>query len=144
MGRRFIDTNVLLRLLTRDDERKASAAFALLRRVEQGAERIASSPLVIFEVIYTLQRSYRVPREQVRDLVRPIISLRGLELPGKPIFTRALDLYVEQHIPFADAYNAAYMESHGLGEIYSWDTDFDHLPGITRVEPPVQDGPDVS
>jgi predicted nucleic acid-binding protein len=135
LARRLIDTNVLLRLLTRDDEHKAAAALALLRRVELGQERIVTSPLVIFEVIYTLQRSYRVPREQVRTLVLPIIALRGLELAGKPIFTRALDLYVEAQIPFADAYNAAYMETHGIDEIYSWDTDFDDLPGIARVEP---------
>jgi predicted nucleic acid-binding protein len=135
LARRLIDTNVLLRLLTRDDERKAAEALALLQRVELGEERVAASPLVVFEVIYTLQRSYHVPREQIQNLVRPIISLRSLELAGKPIFLRALDLYVQAQLPFADAYNAAFMESQAIDEIYSWDTDFDDLPGITRVEP---------
>ena len=137
MARRLIDTSVFLRLLTQDDEPKAAAALGLLRRVELGEERAVTSPLVAFEVIYTLQRSYHVSREQVRNLVRPIISLRGLEVAGKPIFLRALDLYVEAQIPFADAYNAAFMESHDIDEIYSWDPDFDDLRGITRVEPTV-------
>ncbi len=107
----------------------------LLQRIERGEERAVTSPLVIFEVIYTLQRSYQVPRERVRQLVVPIIALRGLEIPGKSVFVRALDLYVQARISFADAYNAAYMESRGIDEIYSWDTDFDRLAGIVRVDP---------
>jgi predicted nucleic acid-binding protein len=43
---------------------------------------------------------------------------------------------VEQpFLSYADAFNAAYMQSRGITEIYSWDTDFDRLPGITRIEP---------
>ena len=33
------------------------------------------------------------------------------------------------------AYNAAYMERQGIVEVYSYDTDFDHVQGIARVEP---------
>jgi predicted nucleic acid-binding protein len=58
MPERFLDTNVLVHYLTRDDEQKAEAAFALLRRVEQGDEKVVTSPLVIFEVVFTLQKSY--------------------------------------------------------------------------------------
>jgi len=36
---------------------------------------------------------------------------------------------------FADAYNARYMEKKGIGEIYSYDRDFDRLERITRIEP---------
>ena len=135
MAPRFLDTNVLLRYFTRDDEAKARQALALLLRIERGDERVNTSPLVIFETIFTLQRFYRVPRERIRDLVWPVIALRGVQLPDKAVYERAFLLYVDRNIAFADAFNAAYMQARGLNEIYSWDTDFDAIPGLTRVEP---------
>lgn len=135
MTARFLDTNVLLRYLTRDDEGKAARALALLSRVERGEEKVVTSPLVIFETVFTLQKRYRVPREQIRAALGDIISLRGLGLPSKRIYLRALELFVRENIPFVDAYNVVYMQSQGLSEIYSWDTDFDGIEGIGRVEP---------
>lgn len=38
-------------------------------------------------------------------------------------------------IDFIDAYNAAVMQARGLQTIYSYDTDFDRLSGIRRLEP---------
>jgi predicted nucleic acid-binding protein len=135
MAERFLDTNVLLRYLTRDDEDKARLALALLTRVERGEEKVVTSPLVIFETVFTLQKRYGFPKEQIRDAVSDLLSLRGLELPNKSLYARALELFATENIPFTDAHTAAYMQSHGLTEIYSWDTDFDHIPGIQRVEP---------
>ena len=135
MSPRFLDTNVLLRYFTRDDEEKAQQALALLIRVERGEEKVVTSPLVIFETVFTLQSYYRVPRQRIKELVGDVISLRGLGLPNKTLYYRALDLYSSKNISFADAYNVAYMESRAVSEVYSWDMDFDNLEGIVRVEP---------
>lgn len=132
---RFLDTSVILRYLTRDDERKADLALGLLLRVERGEERLITSPMVMFEVVYTLAGYYHTPRDRVRDLLLPIINLRGLGLPGKQLMRQALDLYCESRISLADAYSACLMLSRGEAEIYSYDTDFDRIEGITRLEP---------
>src|SRR6266568_9467238 len=131
----FLDTNILLRYFTRDDERKAQQALNLLMRVERGEEKVITSSLVIFETVFTLQSFYKVPRQRIRELVLSIISLRGLQLPGKNVYYQAFDLYVTKNISFADAYNAAYMLSERVSSIYSWDTDFDRIEGIVRMEP---------
>ena len=135
MALRFLDTNVLLRYLTRDDEEKADQALRLLLRIERGDERVVTSSLVIFEAIFTLQRSYRVPRDQIRDLIIPIIEMQALLLPDKLLYSRAFDFYIHANISFADAYNAAYMKANGLSEVYSWDGHFDRVEGINRVLP---------
>jgi predicted nucleic acid-binding protein len=134
---RFLDTNILLRYMTRDDEAKAQKALALLQRVESGEERVETSLIVIFEVVFTLERFYKVPREQIHALVTPIIALRGLRLASKSLIEQSLDLYarVSRQVSFADIYNAQFAQSHGIEEIYSWDHDFDEIDGITRVEP---------
>lgn len=135
MALRFLDTNVLLRYLTRDDKEKADQALSLLLRIERGDERVATSALVMFEAIFTLHRSYRVPREQIRDLIVPIIELQALSLPDKELYPQAFDLYINENISFADAYNAAYMKANGFSEAYSWDSHFDRIEGIKRVLP---------
>ncbi len=131
----FLDTHVLLRYLTRDDEGKAQRTFSLLIRIERGEEKVMTSSLVIFETIYTLQSFYRVPQLRIKELLLPIISLRNLHLPGKNVYYRALDLFVTKNISFADAYNAAYMIDEEITYVYSWDKDFDKIEGITRLEP---------
>jgi predicted nucleic acid-binding protein len=135
MPRRFLDTNVLIRYLTRDDDRKATAALALLQRIEHDEEKVVTSPLVVFETVFTLQKRYEVPRSQIRDALSDIISLRGVELPSKSLYLQALDLYAKKNISFADAFNAVYLRSRHVSEIYSWDTDFDKIEGLSRVEP---------
>lgn len=132
---RLLDTNILLRYFTKDDPEKAQAALALLIRVERGEERVETSPLVMFEAVFTLQHRYRLSREEIRDALSDLLSLRGLRLSGKPLFVEALNLYAASGLPFTDAYNAVYMRRRRLTEIYSWDADFDRIPGIRRVEP---------
>jgi predicted nucleic acid-binding protein len=136
---RFLDTNILLRFLARpvtpDDQIRAERARDLLLRVERGEEQVVTSPLVIFETIFTLHRSYRVSREVIRDRVTEILSLRGMQLARKRLYVEALEFFAATNVSFADAYNAIAMQSQGLSEIYSWDSDFDRLPGIVRVEP---------
>ncbi len=132
---RFLDTNILLRYFTASDPAKAEASRALLERVERGEEKVVISPLVIFETVFTLQRTYKVPRQRIREMVGDLLSLPSVQLAQKGLCLQALDLYVVHNISFADAYNAAYMLSRGLAEVYSWDTDFDRLTGIKRIEP---------
>lgn len=132
---RFLDTNILLRYLTQDDDEKAEKALQLLLKVEQGEERVITSSLVIFETIFTLQSFYKVPRQHIKDLMLPLISLRGLQLADKKVYNHTFDLYITKNISFADAYNAAYMLLEGIESIYSWDTDFDKIEGVTRIEP---------
>ena len=116
-------------------KRRRDAPWPLLTRVEQGEGKVITSPLVIFETVFTLQRRYKLPRERIKELVLPIISLRGLQLSRESVCYRAFALYVAQNISFADAYNAAYMEAEKVSEVYSFDAEFDKLAGIVRTEP---------
>jgi predicted nucleic acid-binding protein len=135
MALRFLDTNVLIRYLTGDDPQKAERAYTLLLSVERGGELVATSPMVIFETVFVLEKTYGTPRATIRERLQSVILSRGLRLANKTLYLSALDLYVQNNISFADAYNAAYMRSRRLEEIYTWDTDFDAIEGIARVEP---------
>ena len=131
--KRFIDTNLFLRYFTNDDEVKARRVLELLQRVERGEERLITSPLVIFEIIFTLEKFYRVSRNEIRELMLPILALKGMEVSFKGIYEQALELYVKHSISFTDAFNAAFMLTKDIKEIYSYDEDFDKIKEIKRI-----------
>ncbi|MBI4319587.1 MAG: PIN domain-containing protein [Chloroflexi bacterium] len=106
----FLDTNIILRHLLRDDEAKATRSKELLVRIERGEVKARTSEVVITEVVFVLERTYRVPRAKIAEYVLPIVQSRGLILPQKRLFLRTFGLYLDKNISFADAYNIALME----------------------------------
>ena len=133
---RFLDTNILLRYFTGQPVDQASRARWLLQRVERGEEKVATSVMVLFETVFTLQRTYKVSKPDIQQMVSDVLSLSGIQLHGKRLYLRALALYAQQApLSFADAYNAVFMREQGLSEIYSFDADFDNIDGLTRIEP---------
>ena len=124
---RFVDTNVFIRYLTRDDAVKAAACLALFQRVERGGEELMTSEAVI---------GYRLAPDEIRDRLRPVLTLAGLNVPQKRTCLRALDLAVQQPmLDFEDVLSAAHMEHAKISEIISYDTDVDRFPGLTRHAP---------
>lgn len=132
---RFLDTNVLLRYFVRDNLAMAESARCLLARVERGEEKVAISPLIVFETVFTLQRTYGVSKERIAAMVSAIVTLPGIEFAEKRLCLDALTLFARQNISFADAYTAVLMRSRGITEIYSWDCDFDKIEDVHRVVP---------
>lgn len=136
---KFLDTNVILRYLTRDDEAKAEACYQLFQRVRLGEEELFTCEAVVTEVAYVLsspRAPYRLSHHEVRARLLPILTLRGLRLPQKRVYLRALDLYASApFLDFEDALAVAHMEHRGLTEIVSYDRDFDRVTGLQRIEP---------
>jgi predicted nucleic acid-binding protein len=50
---RLLDTNLLIRFFTRDDPPKADRVLGLLERVARGSERLVTTPVVVFETVFT-------------------------------------------------------------------------------------------
>jgi predicted nucleic acid-binding protein len=131
----FLDTNILLRHLLQDIPQQSRRATALIGRIEAGEVRVRVTETVVFEAVFTLQRTYKRRPDAIRDALLPILELPSVGLPQKARFRRAFALYVAQDLPFADAYHVALMNELGLRQIYSFDEDFDRVSGITRLEP---------
>ncbi len=135
---RFLDTNILVRYFTNDEPEMARAALALMEKIERGEERVVTSPIVIFETVFLLERHYKVPKAEIREKVGDVLALRSLHLPEKTLCLQALDLYTEKNIAFADAYHAIWMQARGVTDIYSFDREFDRIAGLHRIDPRTQ------
>ena len=136
---RFLDTNIILRYLTRDDQVKAEACYQLFQRVMRGEEELFTCEAIVTEVAYVLsspRAPYRLSHEEIRARLLPILTLRGVRLPQKQVYLRALDIYAfSPFLDFEDALAVAHMEHRGVTEIVSYDEDFDRIAGLRRIEP---------
>jgi predicted nucleic acid-binding protein len=135
MEKIFVDTNLFLRYLTKDDPAKYDRCRELFKKAVEGKVSLFTSEMVIAELIWTLLSYYKVPKAEVIEKVSIIISTPNLHLLNKAIIADSLLLYSQKNIDFIDAYNALFMKFHRLGKIYSYDEDFDAIEGIEREEP---------
>ena len=135
MAPSFVDTNIFLRHLTHDDPQQSPRSTAFFKAIEDGREQAWTTHLAIAEIVWVLGGSYRLSRADIRDILLPLISLPGLRIPGKGIFARIFELFVNTKIDYIDCYHAALLEARGETDLYSYDTDFDRVPSLRRQEP---------
>lgn len=133
----FIDTDVIIRLLTRDDVRKQAQAAALFKQVETGTLALEAPDTVIADAVYVLAspRLYARSRVEIQAMLTPLVRLAGFRVRQKRALLRALEIYGTTHLGFGDAMILSTIERRGSQTLYSYDRGFDHIRGITRVEP---------
>ncbi len=136
MEKVFVDTNIFLRYLTKDDVAKFNRCREVFKKAIKGEIFLFTSEMVIAELIWTLLSYYRVPKAEVIEKVSIIIGTRNLHIVNKAIIADSLVLYGQKNIDYIDAYNAVFMKFHGLEKIYSYDEDFDAVDGMIEREEP--------
>ena len=135
---KYLDANIFLRYLTRDDEAKAEACYRFFQRLKAGQETATTSETIIAEVVYVLaaRGHYNLKPDEISARLRPVLAVRGLRLPHKRSCIRALDLYATYpFLDFEDALVVAEMERQRIDVVLSYDTDFDRIEHISREEP---------
>lgn len=133
----YVDTDVIIRLLTGDDPVKQQAARALFEQVEQGTLTLAAPDTVIADAVFVLasKKWYNKPRREVRNLLYPLVRLRHFRVQNKRAVLRALDLYAQTNLDYGDVFIVATMEQAHANELYSYDARLGKRPGIARKEP---------
>lgn len=133
----FIDTDVIIRLLTGDDPQKQAQAAALFEQVQSGTLKVAAPDTVIADAVYVLSspRLYNLPRSEVEELLRPLVALPNFRVRNKRVLLLALMHYATVNIDFGDAMIVASMQQADSEVLYSYDKDFDHFPALTRLAP---------
>jgi predicted nucleic acid-binding protein len=135
----FVDTNIFLRYLTKDDQEKADACYRLFEKAKASKVEIFTSESVIAEVVFVLssKRLYNLSHQDIRVRLYPILSMPGLKMSNRRQYLRSLDIYGNHNIDFEDALSIATMERKKISQIYSYDEDFDRVKDceISRIEP---------
>lgn len=124
-----VDTNVLVRLLTRDDADQVSAAEAFIGK---GAW---VSHLVLAETFWVLDSVYDLSRAQIATAVEMLLNHRELSLQDVDVVTAALGHYRgRQAVEFSDCLALEIARKAGHLPVGTFDRGFAKLNDVRRLE----------
>ena len=122
----WLDTNVVLRFLTRDPAPLAQRADRLLARAEAGDIALRLTPVIVAEIVWTLASRYRQRPERIATAVGAVLRADGILADDREALIEALDLMVERRVSFPDAY-VAVSARRADEPVCSFDADFKRL-----------------
>jgi predicted nucleic-acid-binding protein len=96
-----VDTNVVVRYLTRDDAEQFAKASALI-----GGEEVYVCTTVLLETEWVLRRGYRFGRERIIAALAAFAGLPRVSLEDPGLVAKALD-WTRHGMDFADALHLA-------------------------------------
>ncbi len=126
LARTALDTNILVRLITRDDPAQLARCEALLSSVEA-----VVYPTVLLETEWVLRRAFRYGRIQIAESLEGLMALSGFTIIDADRVSSALEWF-GAGMDFADALHLA--GSSDCDELVTFDRDFARL---------AQDAPDA-
>jgi predicted nucleic-acid-binding protein len=125
---RAVDTNLLVRLVARDDADQVRAAEIF---VSPGAW---VSHLVLAEMIWVLDSVYELSRDQISTAVEMLLNHKDLTLQDADVVTSALDLYRDRPVVgFSDFLVLEIARKAGHMPVGTFDRDFAKFPDVRRA-----------
>ncbi len=130
----FLDTNIFLRLLVKEDEQTFGECRLLLQMVKDNQIEAATSSLVLAEIGWTLKSFYKLPKKKIVAMLRSIIHLRGLKMVDDYEPALALRFFLRFNIKLIDAFIAAIEPvAEKKWVVVSYDRDFRKLPILSQT-----------
>lgn len=131
----FIDSNVFLRILVKEDERTFRECYQFLKLVDNRRLKAITSSLVLSEIDWVLEGFYKFKKREVIKCLESILKLKGLKIIDKIEAILAVELYKKYNIKFIDALISSNPQIYQKKVIVvSYDKDFDKI-GVKRKEP---------
>jgi predicted nucleic-acid-binding protein len=123
-----VDTNVLVRLIARDDADQVSAAE---NWVSRGA---LISHLVLAETLWVLDSVYDLSRKQIATAVEMLLNHKDLTLQDAEVVTSALDHYrTHSVVDFFDCLVLEIARKAGHLPVATFDRNFAKLSDVRRL-----------
>ncbi|MBI4129829.1 PIN domain-containing protein [Candidatus Roizmanbacteria bacterium] len=130
----FLDTNVFLRYFTKDDREMYDAVEELLLSATESKIHLATSTVVLTEIMYTLKSFYKQNNSRIQQHIDSILEITNLVLLDKTNFKQAYTLHKKRNVKISDCLIATQVpESYKL---CSFDNDLEKIIGKNRFITP--------
>ncbi|MFB6212634.1 MAG: PIN domain-containing protein [Candidatus Magasanikbacteria bacterium] len=131
----FVDTNVFLRLVEKENEQFYKECYNFFKEVEERNVKILTSPLVLAEIVWVLKSSYSRSKEYILKVLKTVRENGQLKISDDFNPSRAIEIFSEEDVKFVDTLIASFEGAkEGEVKIVSYDEDFDNIE-VDRVEP---------
>ncbi|HRE44599.1 MAG TPA: type II toxin-antitoxin system VapC family toxin [Terricaulis sp.] len=125
---RAIDTNILVRLIARDDEKQTQAALAL---VAGGAW---VSHIVLAETVWVLRSAFGMARGELVNTLDNLLKHETLAMQDADIVAAALDMFrTERKVDFTDCLILETARRAGRAPLATFDRELAKLKGAEKL-----------
>ena len=117
----ILDTNVLVRFLTRDNEEQYKQAVVWFKEAEKGKRKIVIMPLVVAETCFVLESFYKKDKDEISEKMEALLSQRWLK-----VFERKTMIFLwrwyKKNYHFVDSFLIAWAKTN-KGKVLGFDKD---------------------
>ncbi|MBU9723286.1 MULTISPECIES: PIN domain-containing protein [Bacillaceae] len=125
MNKFLVDTNVLIRLIVKDDQKKFSTIVKLVEKVERNELTLVIPTIVIAECCWLLRSFYKLDKTLITEYLIDVIESENVEVEEDNVIN-VLKRYAEKNVDFADALLGC--KSNSNLPVLTWDNkDFKKL-----------------
>ena len=118
----LLDTNIVIRLLVRDNEEQFIIVEEFFKDLELGNKSAILLEIIVGEIIYVLKSVYKQKKDLIRSQLELLFEYEYLYIENQYIMREALKVYVLKNIDFADAILCAKNNLEGYA-VMSFDKD---------------------
>jgi predicted nucleic-acid-binding protein len=116
-----LDTNVLVRYLTQDDNLQAPLATSLMDDVASNDNPAFIGLVVLAETSWVLLRSYAIPREALLGMIEHLLASRAVVIEARDVVAGALAISQRTGCGFPDALISASAIAAGCDRVMTFD-----------------------
>jgi predicted nucleic-acid-binding protein len=122
-----LDTNVLVRFLVEDDAEQTARVRKLLQQAIDSSSSCYVSDIVMCEIVWVLERSYKLRRAEISQALGRVLRARHLAFTSFERLVRALEAYDDGRGDFADYLIREHAKTSGCQTVATFDELFRDL-----------------
>lgn len=131
----FLDSNIFLRPVVKDDLKKVKECEELFGEIKRGKARAFTSNLILAEIVWTGLKFYKIKKGELIQALKGILDFKNLKIVDNFDPRLAIEIYEKLPIKFIDALIVSNPKIFKKEiTIISYDEDFDKID-IKRKEP---------
>lgn len=127
-----LDTNVLVRFLTRDDPEQSSLVDALTGTLDRDNRAYISRDMML-ELVRVLRKGYGFHRAEIARALQALMEAEEFESEDETAVHKALDAYAQGEPGFADHLILGVAGARGCRELATFDRRRARLDGVTLL-----------
>ena len=97
-----IDTNILVRYITQDDDVQSGIATEFIENYCSNGNKIFVNHLVICELVWVLKKCYKVSKPKTITIIQHILQISQFSIENAQIIWQALTDYKKGSADFSD------------------------------------------
>ena len=122
----WLDTNVIVRFLSKEPPAMAQRAQRLLAKAQAGEITFRLTSMVVAEIVWVLRTIYGRDPKDVATAMSALLRADGIVVEKRDTLLEALDVMVERRVAFPDAFTAVSARQSGE-PVCTFDSDFKRL-----------------